>query len=84
MKREDFERELAEIFDGETKNGETSVTVISGELHRRVGGYPVNNHRMPSCCDVMRAAMQEGDEIVGQPPKGKGATLSIRYNLPRR
>jgi len=31
----------------------------------------------------MKENMQPGDEILTQPPKGKGATLRIRYKLPR-
>jgi hypothetical protein len=40
---------------------------------------------MPVCCDVMCAAMSEshGDRIESAPPKGKGASLAIRYVLPR-
>ncbi len=64
-------------------SGATQLTVVAGELHRKVGGYPKAGHRMPTCCDVMRAAMRPGDEVVREPPKGKGATLTIRYRLPR-
>lgn len=59
------------------------VNVNSGELHRLVGGYPDRNHKMPICCDVMRKAMQPGDIVLNSPPKGGGATLTIRYVLPR-
>jgi len=59
------------------------VDVVSGELHGLVGGYPGKNHRMPVCCDVMRKAMQPGDSVRTSPLKGKGATLTIRYILPR-
>jgi hypothetical protein len=31
----------------------------------------------------MKAAMEAGDEIVSTPPKERGATLTIRYKLPR-
>ncbi|MCX6064101.1 MAG: HNH endonuclease [Caldiserica bacterium] len=60
-----------------------NVDVTSGDLHRRVGGYPGRNHAMPVCCSVMRQAMQSGDVIIAEPPKGNGATLTIRYRLPR-
>jgi 5-methylcytosine-specific restriction protein A len=59
------------------------ITIKSGDLHRRVGGYPSHNHRMPVCCHVMRANMRSGDQILAAPPKGDGATLVIRYRLPR-
>lgn len=38
---------------------------------------------MPTCCNVMYAAMTQGDEVLRSPPKGKGANLFIRYRLPR-
>ena len=65
------------------EDGANHVDVVSGDLHRLVGGYPGQNHRMPMCCDVMYAAKQSGDRILSAPPKGKGASLTIRYLLPR-
>ena len=59
------------------------IEIISGELHRIVGGYPGPGHRMPVCCSVMRAAMRGGDQLLHAPPSGQGATLRIRYQLPR-
>ena len=57
------------------------VDLTSGDVHRVVGGYPAEkgNHRMPVCCDVMYEAMRGDDEVLSRPPKGKGATLKIRY-----
>lgn len=63
--------------------GERYLHVQAGELHRAVGGYPGAHHRMPTCCDAMRAAMRPGDVIVHRPPKGRGATYAVRYVLPR-
>lgn len=57
--------------------------VNAGELHRRVGGYRAADHVMPACCGVMRAAMIAGDDVLFEPTKGKGASLSIRYRLSR-
>ena len=54
-----------------------------GDLHEEVGGYPGSDHRMPSCCSVMRGEMASGDAVVHQPPKGDGANLVIRFRLPR-
>jgi 5-methylcytosine-specific restriction protein A len=49
-----------------------------------IGGYPgAGKHRMPVCCEAMRSEKRAGDEIVFEPPKGKGASLTIRYRLPR-
>jgi 5-methylcytosine-specific restriction protein A len=83
MNRETFIRALHAIFGRETRNGQSSVVVRSGDLHRMVGGYPGNNHRMPVCCAAMRAEMREGDHIVRAPPRGNGANVYIEYRLPR-
>jgi hypothetical protein len=36
------------------------------------------------CCAVMRSEMSAGDAILQEPPKKQGASLTIRYELPRR
>jgi 5-methylcytosine-specific restriction protein A len=79
MFRDDLERRLAAA----ERAGRSTVEVTSGDLHREVGGYPGRGHRMPICCDVMRARQGPGDAILLEPPKGRGATLTIRYSLPR-
>lgn len=62
-----------------------AITISTGELHREVGGYPGDDHRMPVCCNAMRKVMQEdiGDVIIKEPPSGQGASLTIKYKLPR-
>lgn len=67
-----------------SESGGDSVVVTSRELHVLVGGYPSRNHRMPTCCRAMREAKQSGDEEIDGPQKGNGATLTIRYLLPRK
>jgi 5-methylcytosine-specific restriction protein A len=57
----DFQNALEQIFHAAQQQELSAVEVISGELHRRVGGYPSNNHRMPICCHVMRTNMHPGD-----------------------
>jgi 5-methylcytosine-specific restriction protein A len=79
----DFAGELQRILTDAEQRGLTAIRVNSGELHRRVGGYPGQNHRMPMCCSAMRAMMRSGDSIIQQPPKGNGASLIIEYLLPR-
>lgn len=81
-----FRTSLTEIFKEVSKYPIHEVTIISGELHRKIGGYPgiASNHRMSECCRVMKQLMNEDDEIVSQPPRGQGATLTIRYKLPRQ
>jgi len=80
---DDFRAELAKIFEEAESKGYSHVDVMSGDLHRRVGGYPGPDHRMPVCCSVMRRAMKPGDQILEEPPRGAGARLRIRYHLPR-
>jgi 5-methylcytosine-specific restriction protein A len=79
----DFQKELDNIFMLAQSSGDRYVDVISGEVHRRIGGYPGRNHRMPLCCEVMKRNMKTGDQILEKPPKEKGASLIIRYRLPR-
>jgi 5-methylcytosine-specific restriction protein A len=80
---DDFREELHTIFATAQRPERPSIDVNAGELHRRVGGYPGPNHRMPACCNVMRSSMKSGDQILRAPPNGKGASLVIRYQLPR-
>jgi 5-methylcytosine-specific restriction protein A len=79
----DFHTVLREIFFSKEKQGLSKIAVNSGDLHRRVGGYPGKNHRMPTCCSAMRSEMRDGDRIIQSPPKGNGASLTIEYQLPR-
>lgn len=81
--RNDFVAALETLLVEADRLGLSFIGVTAGALHRRVGGYPGNDHRMPVCCDVMRSAMHTGDSIVAQPPKGDGASLLIHYSLPR-
>jgi hypothetical protein len=80
---ESFRSELNEQLKRSEKAGKPYLDVKSGDLHKTVGGYPGSNHRMPVCCEVMYSLMHAGDEIIASPPKGRGATLIIRYFLPR-
>jgi 5-methylcytosine-specific restriction protein A len=59
------------------------IDINAGELHRHLGGYPSSNHQMPSCCQVMEQERRPIDEMRAGPPSGKGASLTIRYHLPR-
>jgi len=75
-----FRKALRQIFD---ESKASFVDVTSGDLHHLVGGYPGKHHNLPTCCNVMTSAMQSGDTVLAKPPKGRGATLTIRYVLPR-
>jgi hypothetical protein len=83
---EDFRHELFRILEAAKNSGIGFVEINAGALHRRVGGYPGIDSRMPDCCEVMKAqlAPDDGDVVVNEPITGHGATLTIRYRLPRR
>ena len=82
---EDFKNELHRMMLEAMEEWSESAEINAGELHRRVGDYPGRNHRMPVCCEVMRAALapDAGDVIIEEQPSGQGASLTIRYVLPR-
>lgn len=66
--------------------GHDRVDNRSGDPHAKLGGYPPNpgeNHRMRSCCKVMCATMGGDDDVLWSPPNGQGASLTIRYRIPR-
>ena len=74
--RKDFVAALEAVFAESERLGLSFVGITAGALHRRVGGYPGSDHRMPVCCDVMRSVMGAGDSIVAQPPKGMAQICS--------
>jgi hypothetical protein len=84
VKWEDFQRALEKSFNSAYQEGKSYVDIRASDLHREVGGYLGTSHRMPVCCSVMRKNMQEGDEVLYEPPSGQGASLTIRYYLPRK
>ena len=81
----DFEAALKAKFSEAEKEELSEITLNAGELHKEVGGYPSpsGNHRMRACCNAMRQAMQKGDVVIEEPPKGEGKSLTIKYKLPR-
>jgi hypothetical protein len=81
--KDEFRAELRARLRRAELRGAAELEVNSGELHRALGGYPTSPHQMPSCCDVMYEERRAGDEIVAAPPKGRGASLTICYKLPR-
>jgi 5-methylcytosine-specific restriction protein A len=82
----EFRHELFKMMADAQKSGRESIEISARELHARVGPPRGRNHRMPNCCQVMKAqlATDNGDVIVNEPPSGQGPTLTIRYRLPRR
>ncbi len=81
---DDFQSELDSIFAFAEEKLLTAILIKSGDLHKLVGGYPGKDHRMPICCNVMRKNMINGDEVLSEPPSGEGATLTIKYQFPRK
>lgn len=80
---EDFRSRLRQRLRRAELGGGASVEINSGELHREVGGYPGADHRMRTCCGAMTSEMKTGDRVIQSPPKGHGASLTVRYALPR-
>ncbi len=79
----DFRAGLNRLLRKAAEQGLPYVDVTAGELHRRVGGYPGTNHRMPTCCNVMQQQRGPRDRLLRAPPKGRGASVEIRYFRPR-
>lgn len=78
----DFRIELFSQLSHDQGRGLTHIDTNAGQLHRDVGGYPGPGHRMPNCCQVMKSEMRPGDTITSS-LKNAGASLTIRYLLPR-
>ena len=78
---QDFRTEVRGLMRGAQTASASFVDINSGQVHRAVGGYPGPNHHLPVCCQVMKADIRTGDEVL--PPNGQGASLTIRYKLPR-
>lgn len=83
LTRERFAQDINARLQAAAAAQHSHLDVTSGDVHRSVGGYPGNSHRMPLCCSVMYQLMRPGDVVLAAPPKGQGATLRIRYRLPR-
>ncbi len=79
----EFRAALEKRFLEARQKGASEVEINSGALHRELGGYPAPSHQMPSCCDAMYEEQDARDVIVSAPKRGKGASLTIRYALPR-
>lgn len=79
----DFQMALEELFDLAEKERKSYIEISDGVLHYRVGDYPGRNHRMPTCCYVMKKYIYPEDMIISQPDKGIGASLTIRYRIHR-
>ena len=79
----DFEREVRERWRLAQVEGASYVDINAGEVHRKLGGYPGPGNAMANCCQVMERLREASDQVRESPRKGKGASLTIRYFLPR-
>ena len=81
----DFQKALGAWLNEAQEAGNPFVDIRADELHSRVGDYPGPFHRMATCCEVMyEIYVPSEDKILQFPPKGKGASMEIRYSLPRK
>jgi len=83
LSAEEFRKELKAQMERAQRRDAGHVEVNAGELHRALGGYPGRDHRMPICCNVMHQEMQDDDEVISGPDKGKRASYTVRFKLPR-
>ena len=79
--KDDFVKEILQMKQAAKEAGAKYIDIVSGDVHRKLGGYPGTNHAMPTCCDAMYEQMKPGDEIIEAPAKKRGARLKIRYYL---
>ncbi len=79
----DFRALISQKLQTAQKQKNTFIDLNAGELHHEAGGGTGNNVRVASCVSAMRQVMQEGDEILSEPPAGAGSSVTIRYGLPR-
>ena len=82
---DDFATALRGRFREAGSVGRRWMYVTASDLHREVGGDPAGDGggRMRLCVSAMRGAMRDGDSVLCEAPDGDGATLTIRYLLPR-
>ena len=80
-KKEDFIKEIQKLKQEAKTKGLEYVDIVSGDVHRTLGGYPGKNHRMRICCEVMYEMMGVKDEVLNAPASTYGATVEIRYYL---
>lgn len=81
-----FRDKIYDIFQNVTIEGKQFVDIKAGVLHKAMGDYPNPKlHRMNSLCNVMLAEFipKLGDKILSAPKKKHGASLAIRYVIPR-
>lgn len=82
--KDSFNKELNNFLNTAEKMGGRTVEIRADYLYSRVEGkLLVDTHKMLVCSSVMKEGMQEGDEIINEPPDIDGRFLVIKYQLPR-
>lgn len=74
---------LLHVFREMEERGLRAFELSAADLYRYAGGDPRPSDRLAACCAALRGAMTAGDEILSEPDGGFGASLRIRYTLPR-
>jgi hypothetical protein len=82
-KADDYRRALRARFDRATARGQTSETVVSGDLYAEAGAKP-SDRQMPNCCRVMWQEFHKGRaSLVSVPTSYQWSSVTYRYDLPR-
>lgn len=82
-KAADFRAQLRRDLQAAASRNKAFLDVVARQLHQVVGGYPSEHNRMVACCKVMLSEMIADDRVLAAPPSRLGASLVIRYVLPR-
>ena len=82
--RAEFSQFLQRRFRAAEAQGEAWLLIKAKDLHEEAGKSARNvfDH-YPSCSNAMRQELTTEDQLVHEPPKGRGSGLTIRYRLPR-
>lgn len=81
--KEQFRSEIRTQLRDAELSGIAFLEINSGQIHRKLGGYPGVNHQMRPCCEAMYDEKGAADTILSAPKRGHGASVTIRYALPR-
>lgn len=80
----DFRKDLLRRMQDAENDGRSFIDIRAKDVHKGLWSYPARGqHNMPGCCSAMRSMMRPGDEVIEEPPSGKGANFVVRYMLPR-
>lgn len=79
----DFQVQLDQLLQEASKQGRPHFDIEAASLHHMVWGYYGRKHRLPQCCYVMKKTMRHGDLVIKEADQDQGASLTIRYMLPR-